>query len=72
MRRFDVFGRMMGVDRKDDRWQVYDLGPDGKRREARDIMIPASVPEEQLALYLAEIFHESASPRRPEVLELDP
>jgi len=72
MRRFDVFGRILGVERRGEQWAAFYLGADGTRREARDVVIPAAVPGEDLARYLSEIFHESATPRKPEVVELDP
>ena len=72
MFRFDVFGRKVGVIRKDDRWEALYLGPDGKHRPAPDIMIPPSVPSRDLGRFLADRFHEVASHERPDVLPLEP
>jgi hypothetical protein len=45
MLRFDVFGRLVGVKRKNGAWQVYDLGHQGKRVTARDLIVAPDVPE---------------------------
>lgn len=70
--RFDVYGRVMGVLRADGAWRVVYFGADGKHREAHDVVIPPSVTTSELAGYLANLFHESASPENPDVVRLDP
>jgi hypothetical protein len=70
MVRFDVFGRLMGVERTDHGWRVYYLGADGKCRPADDIAIPDFIDEGGVSEYLFNIFHESASPAHPEVRRL--
>jgi hypothetical protein len=72
MFRFDVFGRTVGIIRKDDRWEAMYLGLDGKHRPAPGIIIPPSVPASGLGRFLADLFHESARPERPDVLPLEP
>lgn len=71
MLRFDVFGRLIGITRTADGWRPVYLGADGKRREATDVFIPASIPESELPRYLADLFHELATPEKPEVIRLD-
>lgn len=72
MLRFNVFGRVMGVARAQGEWKAVYIGTDGKNREAHDVVIPSSVTASELTAYLADIFHESASPENPEVIRLDP
>jgi len=67
---FDVFGRRIIVERRGTEWIAFDAGGDGKRRPARDIVIPPDVAEGGLARYLADLCHESASPSRPDVKRL--
>lgn len=67
---FDVFGRRIGVQRTGDRWRVVLVGEDGKHRAAPGVVIPPSVPEAELARYLADVFHESATPERPDVVRV--
>ena len=68
--RFDVFGRLMLVERRGGEWRVYQLGGDGKRSLIRDLAIPGSLSEDELGTYLADLFHEYASARHPEVRRL--
>lgn len=65
--KLDVFGRLMLATRSGSQWELFDLGSDCKRRLASDVVIPDFVTEAELAQYLADIFHESASPTHPEV-----
>ena len=57
--RFNVFGRILAVERRGEWWRVYSVGMDGKLGEA-GIVIPAFIAENELEQYLADIFHESA------------
>jgi hypothetical protein len=71
MLRFDYFGTALGIERCDGRWLAYRLGDDGKRRPASDIVIPAWVGEDDLADFLSDLGHESATPQRPLARRLD-
>ncbi|MCA8061467.1 hypothetical protein LGM89_01510 [Burkholderia sp. AU31624] len=65
--RFNAFGRLLAVVRKDDRWIVFALGAEGKRRPA-DLHIPAALAADELAQYLGDLLHENATPRYSEVV----
>ncbi|WP_295523310.1 hypothetical protein [uncultured Pseudacidovorax sp.] len=67
--RFNVFGRLIAVERNGTRWMCFVLGDDGKRRPA-ELAIPAEVPREELAQYLHDVFHESATPTNGGVFEI--
>ena len=67
---FDVFGRLMQAERTAGGWQLFYLGPEGKRRPATDLVVPEFVSEAELAQYLADVFHELASRRHPAVKRL--
>ena len=71
MLRFDVFGREVGVLREEARWRAVFVGREGKHRAAPSIAIPSSLPEAELGRFLADLFHESASPERPDVVPLN-
>ncbi len=64
--RFNVFGTLVGISRSGADWTAYYLGSEGKRRPA-DFVIPEFVEETELAQYLADLFHESATPSNSEV-----
>jgi hypothetical protein len=62
--RFDVFGRRVDISGAPGSWQAWYPGSEGKRRPA-DFVVPHDTPEDGLLDYLADLFHEDASPRRP-------
>lgn len=68
--KLDVFGRHMMAERTSTGWQLFDLGSDGKRRPATDIVIPDFIAEAEIEQYLADIFHESATRKHPGVRRL--
>lgn len=68
--RFDVFGQRVAIERTPGGWSTWLLGADGKRRRA-DFEVPAFVAEDELAQYLADLFHESATPARVEVRRIE-
>ena len=67
--RFNVFGRIVLIDRKQNEWHAYYPGTDGKRRPA-SFVIPSFIEDSELEQYLGDLFHESASPNNPEVVRL--
>ncbi|MDO3525932.1 hypothetical protein ACNRBH_04070 [Ralstonia pseudosolanacearum] len=66
---FNVFGRVMTIVRTGDGWTCYWLGSEGKRRPA-EISIPPDVTHAELGQYLYDIYHEDATPRNGDVLEI--
>ncbi len=68
MIRFDVFGRLVGVTREDGGWTAVFLGSEGKHRAGP--VIPPSLSESELETFLADLFHESARPHKPNVIRL--
>lgn len=64
--RFLVFGRTVEVQREGALWQAYRVGADGKRTLA-GFVIPDFVQEHELAQFLEDLFHESASPHNGDV-----
>ena len=67
---FEVFGRTVLIVASPRGWSAYYLGSEGKRRPARDIVVPADVAEADMERYLGDLCHEWASPRHPEVKRL--
>jgi hypothetical protein len=64
--RFDVFGHRIDVLRTDEGWRAVFPGGEGKARPA-NITIPSELGSGEIAQYLADLYHESASPRHPTV-----
>jgi len=72
MRRLDVFGRPFLATYAAAGWQIYDAGADGKRGPPLPLAVPAFVRTgDELLTYLADLFHESATPARPDVRWVD-
>ncbi|MBV8667490.1 MAG: hypothetical protein JO269_13500 [Burkholderiaceae bacterium] len=68
--RFNVFGMFVIVERHGNDWRVYYGSDNGVKRPA-DFVIPNDIEENQLGLYLADLFHEHARPNNSEVMRLD-
>ncbi|AOJ28822.1 MULTISPECIES: DUF7661 family protein [Burkholderia] len=69
--RFNAFGRLLAVVRKNDCWAVFDLGAEGKRRPA-GLHVPSALGADELAQYLGDLLHESATPKYNEVVPIAP
>jgi hypothetical protein len=69
--KFDLFGRELHLLRRDDTWQAFYPGNEGKRRPARDIVIPRDIEESDLARYLDDLCHEWATDQHNSVKQLD-
>ena len=69
--RFNVFGKVIAISGTPGSWRAFYPGTDGTRRLA-DFVIPADVPEDGLGEYLADLFHEDATPKRNTVQRLPP
>jgi len=68
--RLRVYGILIDVERVHGEWRAYYTGVEGKRRDARDIVIPAEISRDQIATYIADLLHERATERYPDVEEL--
>ena len=68
--RFSVFGSHIAVEGEQGNWSAFILGAEGKRRPA-SFIIPAFLAEEDLCQYLADLFHESATPTNGEVYRIE-
>lgn len=67
--RFNVFGTLVAVVGSTGAWRAFYLGTEGKRRLA-DFVVPANITSEELSEYLADLFHENATPRNNDVKRL--
>ncbi|MDX1520696.1 MAG: hypothetical protein R3264_03635 [Anaerolineae bacterium] len=68
---FEVFGRRVLVLEEGQGWQAFYQGNEGKRRPAADIIIPPTLAEAEIEQYLADLCHEWATDRHPDVKRLD-
>lgn len=66
--KLNAYGRQISIVSANGRWEVFDLGNEGKRRRASDIVIPASVAESELVGYVSDLVHEYCNAWNPEVV----
>ncbi len=66
--KLDIYGRMeIEVIHSDNHWTAYRLGNEGKKRKLHEISIPAELSEQDVLIYLEDIFHECATPNNTNV-----
>lgn len=66
MPRYNVFGRIVIVQREGAAWQAYAVGADGKRGRA-PFVVPDFLEEDEIEQHLFDLFHESATPGKGDV-----
>jgi hypothetical protein len=69
--KFSVFGKTMFIERKDDKWLLFTDSGTGKKMREYDVVIPYDLGENDLAGYLADIYHEYANEKFSSVVRLD-
>ncbi|WP_374941632.1 DUF7661 family protein [Delftia acidovorans] len=69
--RFNVFGRIIAIERAQAQWRCFNVGADGKRAPAL-LAIPCDVTYAELAQYLYDIYHESAAASDQDIFEITP
>jgi hypothetical protein len=67
--KFKIFGKLIAITGEAGAWRGYYFGNEGKRRPA-DFIVPHDVQEEELCEYLADLFHEHATPRNNTAVRL--
>lgn len=66
--KLNVFGKkFIEVVREGREWQVFYLGNEGKKRKAEGLVIPSTIKESEIERYIADLFHEMATPLNSEV-----
>lgn len=69
--KLSAYGRAIELQRDDDAWRAFDLGTEGKKRRAYDVIIPGDIPESEVITYLADLLHEHATARHPDIVVLE-
>jgi len=69
--KFDVFGRDVLIVKTESGWQAFYSGSEGKRRPAREIIVPSNIAESEIAQYLDDLCHEWATDRNKTVTRVD-
>jgi hypothetical protein len=69
--RFNIFGRIVDVERVGDAWKTYQVGNDGKRGPG-GFVVPHDIAGDELEQYLFDLFHEEARPGNGDVRRIGP
>ncbi|MCP4470391.1 MAG: hypothetical protein GY815_06850 [Gammaproteobacteria bacterium] len=69
--KFDVFGRDVLIVHTGAGWKAFYPGNEGKRRPARDIVLPPKLEESKILQYLDDLLHEWATDRNNSVKRVD-
>ncbi|WP_417283667.1 hypothetical protein [Comamonas sp.] len=67
--RFNVFGRILAIERASGEWRCFAIGADGKRGPV-NLAVPPEVAHGELAQYLYDIYHESAASTDADIFEI--
>lgn len=68
--RFNVYGQKMSVQRKNDEWLLFKESDTSMRARVYDVVIPSELQKSEIRTYLADIYHESARPESPDVVQM--
>lgn len=68
--KFQLFHQRMSVQRQNEEWLLYRESETSIRARVYDVIIPSDLAEEELARYLADIYHEFASEKYPSVTRI--
>jgi len=67
--RFNIFGRLVAIVGRPGEWTPYSLGSEGKRGRT-GFILQNFLAEDELCQYLADLFHESATPTNGDVYQI--
>ena len=67
--KLDVYGTLMLAEHGPAGWRIFRWGNEGKRLPL-DIVVPDFIGEGEIAQYMDDLFHESATPAHPCVRRL--
>ncbi|HDG1671015.1 TPA: hypothetical protein ACGEYS_001541 [Kluyvera cryocrescens] len=68
---YDVFGRHIGVQREDERWQVFRVDlTEQKYSRLHGVIIPDDLTEAEIPGWLDDIYHEAATDKHPNVTRI--
>ena len=68
--KLNAYGKKIEIVRQENRWIVFYLGDEGKKRTAHNIFIPPDLKENEIQNYLGDLLHEWASPSNNQIVEI--
>jgi len=70
MFKFDVFGTVISIHKKDGEWLLFKESVTGIRSRVYDVVIPSELESCELEKYLDDIYHKYSSERHPKVKQI--
>lgn len=65
--KLSLFGKkIIEVNRENSEWVIYTLG-EGTRLKSNDLVIRAHLTEDEMIVFLGDIFHEGATAENPDI-----
>lgn len=68
--RFDVFGKLIVAEQRNGQWRLFKDSRDGKLVPLRDVTIERDLTEDELLIYLDDLFHEMATSENSQVKQV--
>lgn len=69
--KLNIYGKQtLEIIRRDGRWQAFILGGEGKKRDA-GIGIPDDLNEDEVVIFIADLFHEWVTGLNDSIIRLD-
>ena len=69
--KLSVYGRRIEITKYCEKWVVFYLGNEGKKRTAYDIIIPQELKESEIKSYIEDLLHEWATPSNNKIVEIE-
>lgn len=67
----NVFGRIMFAECKSGVWTLYIDSETSIKRPVRDFVVPPFLDEDELLIYLDDMYHEYATTTHPSVFRME-
>jgi hypothetical protein len=68
--KLNAYGKLLDIEFIDGKWVAFRRGNDGKRTRVSNLAIPSDLDREGVVTYIADLLHESATERNPDVTVL--
>jgi len=69
--KLELFGKKrIEICHEGGNWILYSLS-EGKRLKLADVVIPGHFSEDEAIVFLADLFHEAATPEFPDIKRID-
>lgn len=68
--KLNAYGRKIEIVKSGEKWKVFFLGEEGRKRIADDIIVPSDLKRRDLKNYIEDLLHEWATAKNNQVMEI--